>query len=244
MSTDTTAPDRPRARAEVLTDAVAALTEAARLTSRDGEGHSESADWAEFVSHALAGAAANIGGVDLVLAGRPGSWEADYVRNLLHSTVGYEEEVLLEHRTEPLVVPLYVDLILADLGVWKVYEDAYAELNRRYHGIGPTPPAVPTEDQERRLDELADLEERLEQQRLREWAAYGDALKAHIEAAAAGLTGLSVPVVVTVDLHTWPASDTWWGEPELPCRLRAQAIEATLAPAADPLHRLQTERDA
>ena len=33
-------------------------------------------DWAAFVTLALAGAAANIGSVYRILAGRPGSWEA------------------------------------------------------------------------------------------------------------------------------------------------------------------------
>jgi hypothetical protein len=58
---------------------------------------------------------------------RPGSWEADGVRQLLTSTVGYDEEYLPEHRTEPLVVDLYVDEILFDLGAWQAYDDANQE---------------------------------------------------------------------------------------------------------------------
>lgn len=74
---------------EVLHDAIAALTEAQRLTNRpmrqtssgqwEPDPDPRSAlpiDWAEFVTLALAGAAANAGGIETILAGRPGSWEA------------------------------------------------------------------------------------------------------------------------------------------------------------------------
>jgi hypothetical protein len=47
-------------------------------------------DWAEFVTLALAGAAANIGGNEQILACRPGSWEAERVRQTLQSTVGVD----------------------------------------------------------------------------------------------------------------------------------------------------------
>ena len=101
------------AYAQVLGDAVAVLTAAARLTwigdRRDGTRSARSCDWAEFVSLALAGAAANMGSVESVLAGRPGSWEADTVRTLLRSTVGPDEQQLLAHRTEPVVVNINVD---------------------------------------------------------------------------------------------------------------------------------------
>lgn len=76
---------------QLLAAAVEVLTAAAR---RPG-------DWAEFVTLALAGAAANVGGVETALAGRPGSWEADGVRNLLYATVGHDEHDLQRHRTEP-----------------------------------------------------------------------------------------------------------------------------------------------
>ncbi len=36
-----------------------------------------------------------------MLAGRPGSWEAGAVRSMLVSTVGYDDEDLDQHRTEP-----------------------------------------------------------------------------------------------------------------------------------------------
>lgn len=115
-----------RDRAEVFADAAAVMTEAARLrrrtlrpvTGADGAvqrwepdpRQTEPADWAEFVTEVLAAAAANIGGIEESLAGRPGSWEADHVRQMLFSTVGEEQDRLWRHRTEPVRIVLSPDL--------------------------------------------------------------------------------------------------------------------------------------
>lgn len=199
---------------QLLADAVQTLTAAARLTwttqAHDGTTHTGPCDWAEFVSLALAGAAANVGGIETALAGRPGSWEADAVRNLLTSTVGHNEQQLLEHRTEPVVVQVFVDEVMVDMGMWTAYDDAQRELTRRYDDLPSAATAeqaraLPplTEQQERQYDELAKLEERLESQRLQDWTEYGQALKTHIEAAAARQPGLRVPVTVHIDVDTF-----------------------------------------
>lgn len=247
---------------QVLGDAVQVMTEAARLTwSRtDGDGRSITSpgDWAEFVTLTLAGAAANVGGIEVALGGRPGSWEADYVRSLLTSTVGHDEAQLLEHRTEPVAVDLYIDEIMGDLGVWAAYDEAHRELVRRYDVIGiPSITGIPgdadheaalaalpaaTEEQERQADAIADLEERLEQLRKQDWAEYGQTLKANVEAAASRREGLRMPVVVTVDLDIFrspgEAESTAWGIGE---QLRIEAIEATPLPGDGrlPLDRLR-----
>ncbi|MER7694897.1 hypothetical protein [Streptomyces sp. NPDC097610] len=110
---------------EKLLEASGVLTAAARLVrprlqrTDDGDwiddlmGATDQADWAELVTLALAGAAANFGGVEAILAGRSGSWEAEGIRQLLHSTVGPAENALWEHRTEPLEITLHVDELLA-----------------------------------------------------------------------------------------------------------------------------------
>lgn len=268
---------RGRPADQVLVDAVRVLTEAARLTrpalerngaASDAAGHPvwvesgrrEPADWAEFVTLALAGAAANVGGIDTVLAGRPGSWEADGVRQLLTSTVGHDEEHLHGHRTEPVVVDLYVEEILVDRGVWTVYVEAQRELARRYDAIG-MPPASPvpgnpmfkagyappepaTEEQERQADAIAAAEERVEELREQDWTAYGQALEVAVQAAAQRLPGLQVPVVVRVDLHSFRPFQTgdeqeWtWN---LADQLRTEAIDATPLPGdgRPPLDRLR-----
>lgn len=135
-----------RRRDELLAAAIRALTDAARLTyqplvqNQAGEwvssstGELQQADWAEFVTQALAGAAANYGGIEAILGGRSGSWEAEGVRQLLISTVGSDERHLWEHRTEPLAITLYVEEILTDVApaYWKQYDDARTELDERY----------------------------------------------------------------------------------------------------------------
>lgn len=224
-------------RGQLLAEAIRALTAAARLTrpvlaravANDGTDlgwqpteQREPADWAEFVTQALAGAAANVGGVETVLAGRPGSWEADGVRQLLLNTVGHSAEYLAEHRTEPLVIDLYVAEVLVDVGGWKPYDEAQQELAGRYRSAGLlrdataaevaelpgftaarwTRPQGWTEQQEQLADELGDLQERLEDQQDADWAAYGAALADAVRAAAARWPGLTVPVEVRVDLET------------------------------------------
>ena len=120
---------------EVLADAVRVLTEAARLRRpalRQGDGggwephpiQTEPADWAEFVTLAVAGAAANVGSAERALEGRPGSWEADAVRNMLLSTVGEDRAELLRHRTEPIRVVLRPAEILSDLGYADLYDES------------------------------------------------------------------------------------------------------------------------
>jgi hypothetical protein len=125
----------PRGWDEVLADAVMVLTEAARLRrpilqqAEDGSWRpdpfrTEPGDWAEFVTLAVAGAAANMGSIDRALEGRPGSWEADVVRGMLVATVGEDLAGLLGHRTEPLRVVLRPAEILADLGYAGLYDDS------------------------------------------------------------------------------------------------------------------------
>lgn len=210
--------DREPARhcEQLLSDAVRVMTEAARIicSRADGDGRSVAGrtDWAEFVTLALAGAAANAGGIENVLAGRPGSWEADHVRQLLISTVGHDEQQLPEHRTEPVVVDVFVDEIMVDLGMWRAYDNAQQELTRRYADLTSATMAEQAHEpralavaREQQLDELAALEERLEAQRLLDWAEYGQALKTGIEAAARRRQGLRVPVVVNLDIETFRA---------------------------------------
>jgi hypothetical protein len=245
---------------QLLIDAVKALTAAARLSwtlhGPDGSVRTGPCDWAEFVALALAGATANVGSVEAVLAGRPGSWEADVLRGLLTGTVGYDEQQLLEHRTEPVVVTIIVDDIMLDLEIWQAYDEASTALQRRYDDLRlpsrtGSPGAVPedllpaTPEQERHLEGIAALEEQLEEQRQQDWAAYGAALKTYIEAQVPQVEGLRVPVLVSVDLEAvvaYGASGTrgsGWGDPLADSLLRA-AVDATRLPGngQTPLERL------
>ncbi|MEO3939322.1 hypothetical protein V3N99_21635 [Dermatophilaceae bacterium Soc4.6] len=123
---------------------ISALTEAARLQlpapdpdgreqSRPDEVSTEPIDWAEFVTLALTGAVANLGGVSRALRGRPGSWEAESLRGLLQGAVGDDPVTLLRHRTEPLLVVLRPAEILADLGYDAVYDESQRLLREQQH---------------------------------------------------------------------------------------------------------------
>ena len=124
-----------RGRNEVLADAIRLLTEAARLRqpvlrqSADGgwepdPAQTEPADWAEFITLAVAGAVANVGSVEKALEGRPGSWEAEAVRSMMLSTVGEDPAELLRHRTEPLRIVLRPAEVLSDLGYAALYDES------------------------------------------------------------------------------------------------------------------------
>lgn len=111
--------------------AVTALTAAVRMT-RTVAGQVEPTDFADFLASALAAVAANLGSVEAVTAGRPGSWESDLIAQLLTGTLGYDPAVsdLLGHRTEPIRVPLNVAQLVEDSGaIPTVYEaeDALGE---------------------------------------------------------------------------------------------------------------------
>jgi transcriptional regulator with XRE-family HTH domain len=146
----------PRPYDEVLHDAISVLTEATRLTNQpmrqtsSGQWEADPdpraalpIDWAEFVTLALAGAAANVGSIEKILAGRPGSWEAERVRQTLQSTV-LDDNDLLRHRTEPVVVDLWVESILRDTTdtSYDDYRTAEMELVDRENAI-PQPDDLP-----------------------------------------------------------------------------------------------------
>ena len=149
---DVTTPAVARTYQEVLDDAVRVLTEAARLTNQpvrqkpDGSWEPDvnadglQIDWAAFVTDALAGAAANMGGISAILAGRPGSWEASVVGDALNAAVGDDEWDLWRHRTEPVSIVLHPERILFDNDASNEFEQmdaAEAAITRRENAIRP-----------------------------------------------------------------------------------------------------------
>jgi hypothetical protein len=54
-------------------------------------------DFAGRLAAALAQVARELGSSGAITAGRPGSWEADLVRQLIKGTVGYDDEFLTDH---------------------------------------------------------------------------------------------------------------------------------------------------
>jgi hypothetical protein len=51
-------------------------------------------DFAGWLAAVLAQVASELGSSDAITAGRPGSWEADLVQQLIKGTVGYDGEFL------------------------------------------------------------------------------------------------------------------------------------------------------
>lgn len=55
-------------------------------------------DFGGWLAAVLASVAADLGSSDALTAGRPGSWEADLVLQLVKGTVGWGDEYLADHR--------------------------------------------------------------------------------------------------------------------------------------------------
>lgn len=108
MSTDAAPTD-----AELSQQAVDALTDLALRTRVRGAGTEhevrERVDMGEHLAHVLAAVAANVGDVETLLEGRPGSWEAQGIRELVGATTGGD---LRRWRTRP--VPLEVGSYATD----------------------------------------------------------------------------------------------------------------------------------
>jgi hypothetical protein len=101
--------------------AVAALTEIARRAQPGRDGRRQGPDTAEVITAVVTAAAANVGGLELLLAGRPGSWEAAAVRQLVEGTVGEDETRLWAYRSEPVRLVLDVEDEFSRLGLTELY---------------------------------------------------------------------------------------------------------------------------
>lgn len=172
---------------DLAQQAVAALTAAARRTRIRGAGTgqetTEPADFAEIACHVITAVAANAGGVEQLLAGRPGSWEADLIRRIVEGTAG---DHLDSWRTEAMRLQVDVGSIFEDLGIQQM---AYAEEEA---AIKATCADGLTEDEEARADALATAIELL---REHDKATYFRAYQAVVQRHAHE-TGIKVLVLV------------------------------------------------
>ena len=119
-----------------IADAIAALTAAARRERTIGAGtpneHTEPVDFGEIACHVITAVAANVGGVEALLAGRPGSWEADYVRQIVQSTAGDDDTELMRYRTEPVRIEVDVEDVFYEFGLTDLYDRDVDELGNRW----------------------------------------------------------------------------------------------------------------
>jgi hypothetical protein len=175
--------------------AVAALTEIARQALPDPEGRRQGPDTADVLAAVLAAVAANVGGVEVMLAGRPGSWEADPVRQLVHGTVGEDESGLWAYRTEPVQLALDTEDEFARLGLTGLYLDDCDAIE-----------AVFTDDAdeatERDAERLLDMIDRLfDDDQAGYRAGYADVARA--ELARLGRPDLIVEIVPAGETAGW-----------------------------------------
>ena len=219
---------------QTLQAAIDALTTAAQPANN--------IDFAELVTLAVAGAVANVGGLEFALSRRSGSWEADLVGQILQSTVGDEPEDLFAHRTVPLVIDVYPDVVLSDLDYWRLFDEAEHELQQRYEALnlphfitrndgsidGDATPWTP--EQEAAAEPVRDLQDQLIDLQRADIAAYGQALADAVRAAVAELFP-RLPVPVEVNVHdTFPIAEA---EPfEASWRVWEKAIPATPLPSS------------
>ncbi|WP_143448410.1 hypothetical protein [Kineosporia sp. A_224] len=207
--------DLPRAPEEVLAfqqawldlhaQAVQTLTLACRL--RFPQVHSDGTaaatapiDLADFLASVLAAVAANVGSIDRLTAGRPGSWESDLVAQLVTRTVGRDETWLYEHRTEPVTVQLNVLDLAWDLPGFPDIEAATEHaLEPFYAATEPDPARTLTDDEWDALEVArAATEDAVTDAYARVYADYAAAFTAAVHRAADQVLALSVPVTVTV----------------------------------------------
>lgn len=198
---------------DVWVEAVRLFSAAARRTHGNGSPW----DFAEFVAEVLAATAANLGGPEQLLAGRPGSWEASLVRSLVVGTMGEEPADLLRRRTEPLVVTLNVAEMLEGLdlhpGLLTVAE-AMNACEEQHLDDGQESINID--------EEIAAIEARY----VGEFASYAERFASAVQAAAADFEEVAVPVMVDVDAAPW---SSWWSSEARvnprPCDEDAVALE-------------------
>ena len=61
----------------------------------------EEHDFGGWLAQILATAAAQLGCTAALTAGRPGSWEADLIRQLVCGTVGWDDDYLADYAKQP-----------------------------------------------------------------------------------------------------------------------------------------------
>lgn len=228
-------PAQPDTRPDYTAQAIAALTSAARTTRTIGGGteteHTEPAGFGEIACRVITSVAANLGGGDTLLAGRPGSWEADYVRQIVHSTT--PEEELLAWRTEPVRLHLDVEGVFYDFGLEQLWDEELGQAIKHEQDDSLT------EEQVARADAIAASIDRLWKQNQ---AAYREAYLASIrhELTRRGLT-------VEVEAIDEPAGTLTW-EPftdelhelarkNTPLPMTGEAPDWAEGTPADALHR-------
>lgn len=216
----TTPADEATTESDLINQAISALTALARQTRVRGAGTEnetvEPVDFAAIACNVITSVAANVGSAEALLAGRPGSWEADHVRQIVASTA--PEDELWRWRTEPL--PLYLDVagIFDDFGLYDLADEELRAVAERTVGESVTEADIAN------ADHLLDAIDRLREE---DMAAYAEAYAATVRQALTD-RGIDVDVQVIRTPDFQPPAEQW--DP-LASELHEIAWERTPLPA-------------
>jgi hypothetical protein len=96
-------PDAPRPGAHTMTDASGVNNNDYTHDARNAilAAVREQHDFAGWLASVLSAVAADLGSSDALIAGRPGSWEADLIRQLVKGTIGWADDYRADYK-EPL----------------------------------------------------------------------------------------------------------------------------------------------
>ncbi|MGN2642177.1 hypothetical protein ACTD5D_39640 [Nocardia takedensis] len=236
MTTIEVAPAEPESLSEIGAQVAELLTRAARMSRTTVGGRAEPMDFAGFLVPILGTVAANRGSVGALLAGRPGSWEAAGLGDLLVSAGCREPALLASYRTAPIIIDVPIELILMDAGehvpdpdnpgatIWKraladgesfdelaaalerEFDAAYNVLEARYYVQDHRGWQA---DERRLMEDSALGESGLRSQWTARYTRYLDAFRAAVTTRAAEL-GLTVPIEVRAETNperSWTASN-------------------------------------
>ena len=153
----------------------------------------ETDDYSEAVTIVLASVAANAGSSYALISGRPGSWESGVLSQMLGSTVGPDDAVLMQYRTEPVTVRINVEEAVADLGILEPWDyedrlmhrlDDQGTSTKESDGLTLFTPHD-QDDYEAKIAEYTRLAEAYEQKYQAEAGAYFTRFEENVRAAAA-----------------------------------------------------------
>jgi hypothetical protein len=217
---------------EIAHTAIARAIRAINNDERPGDG-------AEFITHLLATVAANLGSSYALTKSRSGSWEAAGVSELLHSTVGSDDEYLMTYRTDPIEIVASSSYELDDLGIYETYEASLAHIGQVLFGDRWTPSRdrLTVDD----LEQIEDVHDYLYDLEVQDRAEYEERFTAAVAARLRELrTGdpHRYPATLTVTVRFVNDSDNdralteGWGF-DLASQLYQYARENTLLPGSD-----------
>ncbi len=205
-------------RDRLQSQAIDVLARTVRLTRppvSPGETVGELEDFAGFLAEVLAAVAANVGGTWRVTAGRPGSWEADLVHQLIAGTVGHDDKYLMAYRTEPVRVPLNVAQLVDEDGpfadppvvpldqafdaLWIAHEEEAGEV-------------VSDDEAEAAWQAIEAAEADLTARYRMTFTAYAQVFTAAVTQAARTIDGLSAPIEMVTEIDP----EAWAGPPQNP----------------------------